>query len=126
MSYFKFLQRLAPVWAELAVQYAHNEYIQIGKVNCMENEMTCKNFDIKLYPYLLWVVNGRIVSFDYFHFILFLGLMSTPSTPNTQAPFAIGSIFFELLFNLQHHTSLQNLLLLYTILLTWLYVCFIL
>ncbi|KAL0881912.1 hypothetical protein ABMA27_001673 [Loxostege sticticalis] len=54
-------QRLAPVWAELAVQYAHNEYIQIGKVNCMENEMTCKNFDIKLYPYLLWVVNGRIM-----------------------------------------------------------------
>lgn len=53
---------LAPKWAELAVQYAHNEYIQIGRVNCMENEMTCKNFDIKQYPFLLWVVNGRIVS----------------------------------------------------------------
>ncbi|RVE51999.1 hypothetical protein evm_003277 [Chilo suppressalis] len=54
-------QKLAPVWAELAVQYSHNEYIQIGKVNCMENEMTCKNFDIKQYPYLLWIVNGRIM-----------------------------------------------------------------
>jgi hypothetical protein len=58
---FKF-QKLAPVWAELAVHYTHNEYIQIGKVNCMESEMTCKNFDIKQYPYLLWIVNGRIVS----------------------------------------------------------------
>ncbi|XP_028169103.1 thioredoxin domain-containing protein 5 homolog [Ostrinia nubilalis] len=54
-------QKLAPVWAELAVQYTHNEYIQIGKVNCMESQMTCKNFDIKLYPYLLWIVNGRIM-----------------------------------------------------------------
>lgn len=54
-------QSLAPKWAELAVQYAHNEYIQIGRVNCMENEMTCKNFDIKQYPFLLWVVNGRIM-----------------------------------------------------------------
>lgn len=55
-------QKLAPTWAELAVQYAHNQYIQIGKVNCMDNEMTCKNFDIKQYPYLMWIVNGRIVS----------------------------------------------------------------
>ncbi|XP_013188179.2 thioredoxin domain-containing protein 5 homolog [Amyelois transitella] len=54
-------QKLAPLWAELAVQYAHNEYIQIGKVNCMENDMTCKNFDIKQYPLLLWIVNGRIM-----------------------------------------------------------------
>ncbi|CAK1541281.1 unnamed protein product [Leptosia nina] len=54
-------QKLAPVWAELAVQYAHNQYIQIGQVNCMLNEMTCKNFDIKQYPYLLWIVNGRIM-----------------------------------------------------------------
>ncbi|KAJ2947608.1 hypothetical protein O0L34_g17405 [Tuta absoluta] len=54
-------QRLAPTWAELAVQYAHNEYIQIGKVNCMENTMTCKTFDIKQYPYLMWIVNGRIM-----------------------------------------------------------------
>ncbi|XP_049871027.1 thioredoxin domain-containing protein 5 homolog [Pectinophora gossypiella] len=54
-------QKLAPVWGELAVQYAHNEYIQTGKVNCMDNEMTCKNFDIKQYPFLLWIVNGRIM-----------------------------------------------------------------
>ncbi|CAH0723549.1 unnamed protein product, partial [Brenthis ino] len=54
-------QRLAPIWADLAVHYAHNEYIQIGRVNCMDSEMTCKNFDIKQYPYLLWVVNGRIM-----------------------------------------------------------------
>ncbi|XP_073952179.1 thioredoxin domain-containing protein 5 homolog [Choristoneura fumiferana] len=54
-------QRLAPVWAELAVQYAQNEYIQIGKVNCLDSEMTCKTFDIKQYPYLLWIVNGRIM-----------------------------------------------------------------
>ncbi|CAG4970115.1 unnamed protein product [Parnassius apollo] len=54
-------QRLAPIWAELAVQYAHNEYIQVGKVNCMDNEMTCINFDIKHYPHLLWIVNGRIM-----------------------------------------------------------------
>ncbi|KAJ8719178.1 hypothetical protein PYW07_016734 [Mythimna separata] len=54
-------QRLAPIWADLAVQYAHNEYIQIGKVNCLDNEMTCKTFDIKQYPYLMWIVNGRIM-----------------------------------------------------------------
>ncbi|KAJ8724274.1 hypothetical protein PYW08_015748 [Mythimna loreyi] len=54
-------QKLAPIWADLAVQYAHNEYIQIGKVNCLDNEMTCKTFDIKQYPYLMWIVNGRIM-----------------------------------------------------------------
>ncbi|KAM3959786.1 thioredoxin domain-containing protein 5 homolog [Aphomia sociella] len=54
-------QKLAPVWADLAGQYAHNEYIQIGKVNCMDYEMTCKNFDIKQYPRLLWIVHGRIM-----------------------------------------------------------------
>nr|XP_021189096.2 thioredoxin domain-containing protein 5 homolog [Helicoverpa armigera] len=54
-------QKLAPIWAELAVQYTHNEYIQIGKVNCLDNEMTCKTFDIKQYPYLMWIVNGRIM-----------------------------------------------------------------
>ncbi|XP_026333543.1 thioredoxin domain-containing protein 5 [Hyposmocoma kahamanoa] len=54
-------QKLAPIWAELAVQYAHNKYIHIGKVNCMENEWTCKNFDVKQYPYLVWIYHGRIV-----------------------------------------------------------------
>lgn len=54
-------QRLAPIWADLAVHYAHNEYIKIGKVNCLNSESSCKNFDIKQYPYLLWVVNGRIM-----------------------------------------------------------------
>ncbi|XP_063632619.1 thioredoxin domain-containing protein 5 homolog [Cydia splendana] len=54
-------QRLAPVWAELGAHYAHNEYIQIGKVNCMDNELTCATFDIKQYPYLLWIVHGRIM-----------------------------------------------------------------
>ncbi|XP_038221752.1 thioredoxin domain-containing protein 5 homolog [Zerene cesonia] len=54
-------QMLGPIWAKLAMQYANNEYIQIGQVNCMLNEMTCKNFDIKQYPYLLWIFNGRIM-----------------------------------------------------------------
>ncbi|XP_045767976.1 thioredoxin domain-containing protein 5 homolog isoform X3 [Maniola jurtina] len=54
-------QRLAPIWSDLGAQYAHNEYIQIGKVNCLDNEVTCRNFDIKQYPYLLWIVNGRIM-----------------------------------------------------------------
>lgn len=54
-------QRLAPIWAELAVHYAHSEYVQIGKVNCMENTVTCRNFDIKQYPFLLWISNGRIM-----------------------------------------------------------------
>lgn len=60
-SWCKVSQKIAPVWAELAAHYAHNEYIQIGKVNCMDSEMTCKNFDIKQYPHLLWIVNGRIM-----------------------------------------------------------------
>ncbi|CAG4964456.1 unnamed protein product [Colias eurytheme] len=54
-------QMLGPIWAKLAMQYENNEYIQIGQVNCMLNEMTCKNFDIKQYPYLLWIFNGRIM-----------------------------------------------------------------
>ncbi|XP_039750957.1 thioredoxin domain-containing protein 5 homolog [Pararge aegeria] len=54
-------QRLAPIWAELAAEYAHNEYIQIGKLNCVDNVSTCKSFDIKQYPYLVWIVSGRIM-----------------------------------------------------------------
>ncbi|XP_014360996.2 thioredoxin domain-containing protein 5 homolog [Papilio machaon] len=61
MPWCKTSQRLAPVWAELAVYYAHSEYIQVGKVNCLDNEITCKNFDIKQYPHLLWIFNGRIM-----------------------------------------------------------------
>ncbi|KPJ04338.1 PREDICTED: thioredoxin domain-containing protein 5-like [Papilio xuthus] len=61
MPWCKTSQRLAPVWAELAVHYAHSEYIQIGKVNCLDNEITCKSFDIKQYPHLLWIFNGRIM-----------------------------------------------------------------
>ncbi|XP_023945988.2 thioredoxin domain-containing protein 5 homolog [Bicyclus anynana] len=57
----KVSQRLAPVWAELAAQFSHNNYIQIGKLNCLDNETTCKNFDIKQYPYLVWIVNGRVM-----------------------------------------------------------------
>ncbi|XP_037867776.1 thioredoxin domain-containing protein 5 homolog [Bombyx mori] len=54
-------QRMAPIWADLAVHYAHNNYIKIGKVNCMDNEITCENFEVKQYPYLLWIVNGKIM-----------------------------------------------------------------
>ncbi|XP_037303108.1 thioredoxin domain-containing protein 5 homolog [Manduca sexta] len=54
-------QKLAPIWAQLAVHYAHNDYLQIGKVNCMDSDITCKNFDIKQYPYLMWIVNGRVM-----------------------------------------------------------------
>ncbi|OWR43931.1 putative disulfide isomerase [Danaus plexippus plexippus] len=54
-------QKLAIVWAEMAKIYENNEYLQIGRINCYHNEITCQNFDIKQYPLLLWIVNGRIM-----------------------------------------------------------------
>ncbi|XP_041968407.1 thioredoxin domain-containing protein 5 homolog [Aricia agestis] len=57
----KVSQSLAPIWAKLAKVYEENPYIEIGQVNCIENEVTCRNFDVKEYPYLVWMVNGRIM-----------------------------------------------------------------
>ncbi|CAG9135589.1 unnamed protein product [Plutella xylostella] len=60
-SWCKASQKLAPIWSDLAVQYSHNDYVQIGKINCMESQITCNNFDVKQYPYLMWIVSGRIM-----------------------------------------------------------------
>lgn len=76
-------QRLAPIWAEMAALYSHNKYIHVGKVNCMENEWTCKNFDVKQYPYLVWIYHGRIVRF----------LLFVSTFPNVSVQFHFEIIF---------------------------------
>ncbi|GBP44899.1 Thioredoxin domain-containing protein 5 [Eumeta japonica] len=54
-------ENLAPTWAELGKDYAQNDSVQIGKINCMEYTTTCLNFDVKDYPQMLWIVNGKVM-----------------------------------------------------------------
>ncbi|XP_057326193.1 thioredoxin domain-containing protein 5 homolog [Microplitis mediator] len=54
-------QKLAPTWDELANSNSHDTLVSIGKVDCTQYRDICEQFDIKGYPTLLWIENGKKV-----------------------------------------------------------------
>lgn len=52
-------QKLAPTWEELASAVEHDPTINIAKLDCTEYRPICKDFDVKGYPTLLWIENGK-------------------------------------------------------------------
>lgn len=54
-------QRLAPIWADLAMHYLKDPALSISKVDCLENEITCPQFEIKTFPSLVWTFNGKVM-----------------------------------------------------------------
>uniref|UniRef100_A0A0C9RNX6 Txndc5_0 protein n=1 Tax=Fopius arisanus TaxID=64838 RepID=A0A0C9RNX6_9HYME len=52
-------QKLAPTWDELAQSNSHHTLVSISKVDCTQYRSVCEQFDIKGYPTLLWIENGK-------------------------------------------------------------------
>ncbi|XP_053971858.1 thioredoxin domain-containing protein 5 [Hylaeus anthracinus] len=54
-------QKLAPTWEELANSLRNSNYVTISKVDCTQHRGVCSQFDIKGYPTLLWIEDGKKV-----------------------------------------------------------------
>lgn len=52
-------QKLAPIWDELANSHSHDTSVSISKVDCTQHRSVCEQFDIKGYPTLLWIEDGK-------------------------------------------------------------------
>ncbi|XP_066581496.1 thioredoxin domain-containing protein 5 homolog [Prorops nasuta] len=52
-------QKLAPTWEELANSLKNDNSISISKVDCTQHRSVCGQFDIKGYPTLLWIEDGK-------------------------------------------------------------------
>lgn len=54
-------QKLAPTWEELANSLRNDNYVSISKVDCTQHRSVCGQFEIKGYPTLLWIEDGKKV-----------------------------------------------------------------
>lgn len=52
-------QKLAPVWEELAQSFESDNNVGIAKVDCTQHRNVCNQFDVKGYPTLLWIEDGK-------------------------------------------------------------------
>lgn len=55
------MQRLAPTWDELASALEYDETVSISKIDCTLYRPICSQFEVKGYPTLLWIVDGKRV-----------------------------------------------------------------
>lgn len=54
-------QRLAPTWDELAQSLEYDQSVTIAKIDCTQHRPTCQDFEVKGYPTLLWIEDGKKV-----------------------------------------------------------------
>ncbi|CAH1118772.1 unnamed protein product [Phaedon cochleariae] len=54
-------QKLAPTWEQLANSLEFQTDVSIAKVDCTQHRTVCNNFEVKGYPTLLWIENGKRV-----------------------------------------------------------------
>lgn len=52
-------KKLAPVWEELAHSLEHEPEISVAKIDCTQYRSICSQFDVKGYPTLLWIEEGK-------------------------------------------------------------------
>ncbi|KAH8416406.1 hypothetical protein KR222_002052 [Zaprionus bogoriensis] len=52
-------QRLAPTWEELAKELIKVTSATISKVDCTQYRSICQDFEVKGYPTLLWIEDGK-------------------------------------------------------------------
>lgn len=53
------IQRLEPAWNELANSLSYEPSISISRIDCTQHRPICQDFDVKGYPTLLWIVDGK-------------------------------------------------------------------
>ncbi|XP_054720886.1 thioredoxin domain-containing protein 5 homolog [Uloborus diversus] len=51
--------KMAHAWEELAEFSQNDKSVTISKIDCPANKKSCAEFDIKGFPTLLWIVNGK-------------------------------------------------------------------
>ncbi|XP_045111657.1 thioredoxin domain-containing protein 5 homolog [Portunus trituberculatus] len=54
-------QRLSPAWEALAHSFEHDKSVSIGKVDCTQYQSICTQYEVKGYPTLFWIVDGKKV-----------------------------------------------------------------
>lgn len=52
-------QRLAPTWEQLAKTLQNEEAVTIAKIDCTVYRPICQDFEVKGYPTLLWIEDGK-------------------------------------------------------------------
>ncbi|GAB1862216.1 Thioredoxin domain-containing protein 5 [Camponotus japonicus] len=52
-------QKLAPTWDKLADSLHNDDAVSISKIDCTQHRSVCGQFDIKGYPTLLWIEDGK-------------------------------------------------------------------
>lgn len=52
-------QRLAPTWEELSKSFENDKSVKIAKIDCTVYRPICQEFEVKGYPTLLWIENGK-------------------------------------------------------------------
>lgn len=57
-----FCQRLAPIWDELAKKLKQDSVVRIAKIDCTIYRPICKDFEVKSYPTLLWIEDGKKIA----------------------------------------------------------------
>lgn len=54
-------QRLAPTWTDLAKSLEYDTSVTIAKIDCTQYRPICQDFEVKGYPTLLWIEDGKKV-----------------------------------------------------------------
>lgn len=52
-------QKLVPIWKELANSFKFDTSIKISEIDCTTQHLICNEFEVKAYPTLLWIVDGK-------------------------------------------------------------------
>nr|XP_045615779.1 thioredoxin domain-containing protein 5 homolog [Procambarus clarkii] len=52
-------QRLTPTWESLAKSFEHDKSVTIGKLDCTQFRQICNDYEVKGYPTLLWIEDGK-------------------------------------------------------------------
>lgn len=55
-------QKLAPTWESLAESLKDDGSVNIAKIDCTAHRESCSEFEVKGYPTLLWIQDGKKVS----------------------------------------------------------------
>ncbi|RXG59622.1 Thioredoxin domain-containing protein 5, partial [Armadillidium vulgare] len=54
--------RLEPTWASLAKSFEYDKSVVIGKLDCTKYKTICTEYEVKGYPTLLWIEDGKKIA----------------------------------------------------------------
>lgn len=52
---------LEPKWYKLAQSFQHDKSVRISRLNCELYQKVCHEYNVKGYPSLLWIVDGKVL-----------------------------------------------------------------